>query len=489
MHTIIRSLSKLISLYFCHPSTSSGKTENTNCPPVLPELVESLTGLHKKSILALSFILFTPILSSTKEEALANATRLEEQGQYQEAHNILEELQVQYPHDIPLAYKAGCFYASIGNMGKALTTFKSLLALSPENSVQTMYNIGYVFKTAGYVNEAIEWYTKALEIDPQYEAAQFALGLAHLYKGDFEHGWKLHEKHLIAKQKNADTLRNFIRTNTIQGKIILIRPDGGMGDMIQFIRYAQLLKNLGARVIAAVQHPLVPLLSRCPYLDQVVSAGDQLPLCHDWCAVMSLPAVFNSTEQTIPRNIPYLYPDEKRSSYWKEYLTSTNAFKIGICWQADVHNDSSRPPFARRGIPLKKLLSISQIPGTHLYSLQQKDGLEQAKDIPIYRALTIFDATFDTAHGAFMDTAAIIPHLDLIITVDTAVAHIAGALGARVWLLLPYCTDWRWIVGRSDSPWYPSMRIFKQHKPFDWESVMEEVKNELEKVLAREKLG
>lgn len=422
----------------------------------------------------------------TQEELIAASSMLEEQGRYQEAQTILEQLHTSNPTNTPITYKLACFYAATGNTERALETFKQLLATSPENTIQTLYNIGYVLKTAEHVDQAIEWYGKALALDPNYEAASFALGIAYLYKGDFQTGWKLHEKHLKRSGKNAESLRQFVQENSLAGKIILIRPDGGMGDTIQFIRYARLLKMQGAHVLAAVQPPLVPLISRCPFIDKTIAVGDKLPPCHDWCAVMSLPAVFNTTELTIPQDVPYLYPNPSLTAQWKEYIEkeNTKTFKIGICWQADLHNDSSRPAFAKRGMPLKHFFDIATIPGVQLYSLQQKDGIEQLKSVPDQYSITTFDETFDKTHGAFMDTAALIPHLDLIITVDTAVAHIAGALGVRVWLLLPFCTDWRWIAGRTDSPWYPSMRIFKQKTPFDWQSVMNKVKDALKKILA-----
>jgi hypothetical protein len=190
---------------------------------------------------------------------------------------------------------------------------------------------------------------------------------------------------------------------------------------------------------------------------------------------MSLPAIFNSDHTTIPCPIPYLYPDKTLVAHWHDYFKTDTAFKIGICWQADVFNDSSRPPVARRGLPLHMMYRLSEIPQVSLYSLQQKDGTQQIKDIPAPCKLTVFDEHFDKDAGPFMDTAAVMQHLDLIITVDTAIAHLAGALGKKVWLLLPFATDWRWIVGRTDTPWYPTMKIFKQSQPFDWESVMCEV--------------
>jgi tetratricopeptide (TPR) repeat protein len=425
---------------------------------------------------------YTLTYDADTQELIAQASIEEKKGNFSTASVLLTQAYNKNPNNTLLAYKVACFYASIGSTELALDVFKKLLQTSPHNVVQTMYNIGYICKSTGKIDQAIYWYKKALEIDPNYEPAEFAIGLAYLNKGNFKQGWKIHENHLIKKSKNSEILRSLIEKNSLKNKIILIRPDGGMGDTIQFIRYARLLKELGAYTIAAAQEPLIPLLKRCPYLDEVVSVNSPLPACHDWCAVMSLPSIFNSTQETIPLNIPYLYPDEQRCKYWKQFLKK-NTINVGICWQADVHNDSSRPPFARRGIPLEELITLSSIEHVQLYSLQQKDGLEQIKNNVHSQKLITFDSTFDTLYGPFMDTAALMSHIDLVITVDTAVAHLAGALGSRVWLLLPYCTDWRWIVGRSDSPWYPSMKIFKQPKPFDWKSVIHEVQEELVKLV------
>lgn len=365
-------------------------------------------------------------------------------------------------------------YANFGQTTQALKLFNTLLIVSPEHTKQTLYNIGYVLKSAGMIDQAIAAYEKALSIDPTYAEAEFALGMAYLQQGDFERGWKHHEKYLIKARKNSPELRALLAAHNLDKKIILIRPEGGIGDYIQFIRYAQNLKALGAVVYAAAPPTLIPLLSRCAYIDQLFSTKEPLPPCHDWCAVMSLPAIFNANEQTVPREIPYLFPDPERLAYWKQYLKDTTQIKIGICWQASVQNDASRPPCARRGMPLAQLLKLADLPHVTLYSLQQQDGLEQLASSTSTKLVT-FDASFDTEHGAFMDTAALMTQLNLVITVDTAVAHIAGALGVPVWLLLPYCTDWRWIAGRQDSPWYPTMRIFKQQQPFDWDSVMQEV--------------
>jgi len=379
------------------------------------------------------------------------------------------------PNYFSLAYT----YLQEGRVDDAIAAYQALLQQMP-NTVPAIYNMGYALKMRGEVPAAIACYKKAIALDPNYDAAQFALGHAYLHNGDFTAGWKQHERYLQQSGKNAPELRALLKNNSIAGKTVLLVPEGGLGDTINFIRYAQLLKEEGAHVIAQIQKPLVPLLSRCPFIDQIVPSGSPRPAHDAWSTLMSLPAVFNSDEDTIPKNIPYIFPPETVVSRWKERLAHDKNFKIGICWQADVFNDSSRLPVARRGIPLEKLYPLADISGVSIYSLQKFDGTEQLKTIPATCQITCFDeSTFDITHGAFMDTAAVMQHLDLVISVDTAISHLAGALGIPIWLLLPYSTDWRWIAHRTDSPWYPTMRIFKQSAPFDWDTVMSDLLLEL----------
>ena len=375
------------------------------------------------------------------------------------------------PRDYTTRFNLAFLCTSLGLVDEAVAQYK--IIAKQTNSAQAWYNIGYTLKMAGRLDESIEMYKKVLEVNPAYEPAHLALGFAYLNNGDFARGWKQHERYLKSSNKNADRLRGLLQTNSIAGKRILLRPEGGLGDTIQFFRYAQVLKEMGAHVIASVQKPLVSLLSHCPFVDELIHSGQAVEPYHASCTFMSLPAVFHSDEETTPQNIPYIHPDPVLSSYWGDYFEQTKTFNIGICWQADVHNDVSRLPVAHRGIPLEKLLPLTEIENVHFYSLQKKDGVEQLADVPDDTPLHVFDDTFDELHGPFTDTAAAMQHLDLIITVDTAIAHLAGALGRPVWLLLPYSTDWRWVAGKTTSHWYPTMRIFKQPHPFDWDTVVD----------------
>ena len=325
-----------------------------------------------------------------------------------------------------------------------------------------------------------------LSIDPDYVDAHLSYGLALLATGNrnpnnWPRGWKEYEWRWEGNQ----TLRQYTKPMwdgiaDLQGKTFFLWAEQGLGETFEFVRYAQVLKNMGiSKVIVAVQKPLYNLLSRCDYIDLLKKVGEPLGHYDDHTTLMSIPALLYGHEHNLPDFELYIDPDPDLVAHWGTYLAHDRNFKIGICWEASVHNDSSRPPVGRRGIPLEKLYILSELDNVNLYSLQQADGLEQLDTLPPYFNLHLFDATFDKTNGAFMDTAAVMKHLDLVITVDTAIAHLAGSMGVPVWLMLPWFTDWRWIHGRDTSPWYPSMRIFKQPKPFDWDSVVAHVFVEL----------
>lgn len=369
-----------------------------------------------------------------------------------------------------------------GDLFGAIEAFKTV------DVVSSWYNVAFIMKMMGHehpemIDQAIGLLKTIVDQNPLYDTAQLALGFAYLDKGDFENGWEQHKKYLKRSGKNADELRNFLAEEDLLGKTVLVTYEGGLGDSLMFIRFYRNLINRGAVVKLLVQKPLKQLFSLLPNIDEILTDYSVIPYHDARVSLMSLPAVFWGQPDAIPADVPYLQADELLVQAWGERLQEYSGLKVGICWQADVFNDSSRLSIARRGIPLQKLFPlITANDAVHFFSLQKGDGVEQLQDLPSEVSLVIFDDNFDRAHGRFMDTAAVMMHMDLIITVDTAVAHLAGALGRSVWLLLPYATDWRWICGRRDSIWYPTMKIFKQPKPFDWNSVAQEVVKEFAKI-------
>jgi len=414
--------------------------------------------------------------------SLETAAILHKNEQFDEAVACYEDIVSNNPYNLNAHFQLGCCYLAIGNKEKAIQAFNTVVELDP-HALPARYNLAYTYKTFGDLDKAIEMYKEVIAQDPNYDPAHLALGFAYITQGDFEHGWKQHTRYLSQYGKNADKLRSLLENDDIVYKKILLRPEGGLGDTINFIRYAEVFKEMGANVIVVCQSPLIPLLSRCTYIDQIIPTHTAMPAYDADATLMSLPAIFSDTEHTVPNNIPYIFADPVLVKHWQKQLDHDTNFKVGICWQVDVHNDNSKLPIGRRGYPLPAFAALADLKNVSFYSLQKYDGVEQLAELPQDFTLHVFE-NLDEKSGPFMDTAALIKNLDLVITVDTAIAHLAGALGCKVWLLHPYATaDWRWIHGRTDSYWYPTMRIFKQHEPFGYENVIQEVKKELKKLV------
>lgn len=427
----------------------------------------------KKLFIFLCAFVFT---MRATEISYEHIMELQQNEQFEEAIMCYENFLQKNPNHVSALFNLGHCYLAIGKGLCAIEALESITNVYPY-ALPALYNSAYTRKTIGMIDEAIEMYKHIITYDSSYDQAQLALGFAYLIKGDFENGWPQHEKYLKRSGKNGDLLRNLLHHNTLAGKIIFLHPEGGLGDSLQFIRYAQRLHDMGATVVVRAQKPLLSLFSRLDYIDHLVSPDETIPGYHAEATLMSLPAIFGDTESTFPKNIPYLYAQQELVDLWQSKLTHDTQYKVGICWQADKHNDISRLPIARRGCPLLEFMPLN-VENVSLYSLQKYDGVEELAHLPANFPLYHFD-DLDEHTGAFEETAALMCNLDLVVTVDTAVAHLAGALGCRVWLLLPYATDWRWIYNRTDSPWYPNMKIFKQETPFDWTSVIQKVRNEL----------
>src|SRR5262249_2866677 len=247
-----------------------------------------------------------------------------------------------------------------------------------------------------------------------------------------------------------------------------------------FIRYAPLVRQRGGTVVVECQPPLVPLLRGCPGIDHLLARGAGLPACDVQVPLLSLPGVFQTTLATVPADVPYLFADAALGERWRRELGGDEAFKVGIAWQGSP----SFPGDRLRSIPLTQFAPLARIEGVRLYGLQKGPGREQIRPAPAATpALVDLGERLDE-QGAFLDTAAVMKSLDLVVTSDTAIAHLAGALGVPVWVALSVGADWRWLLDREDCPWYPTMRLFRQRRPDDWDEVFERIAAELRRRLA-----
>jgi tetratricopeptide (TPR) repeat protein len=324
--------------------------------------------------------------------------------------------------------------------------------------------------------EAVASFGQAIALQPQLSEPYFNQGIGYLRRGDFARGWELYDRRPMIDR--AESLGGAARlwdgSQEIAGKTVFTYAEQGLGDTMQFCRYAALLRARGARVVLAVQDGLRSLL-RClgPGIE-VVGLGE-IPGHLDFhCPLLSLPRAFGTRLDSIPSAVPYLSSDPLRVSVWRERL-GTHGRLIGVRWQGSTGRAD-----AGRSFPVRHFEAIARLPHVRLVSLQKGAGSEQLMDLPASWQIEDLGADFEPGGmDAFLDAAAVMECLDLVITSDTSIAHLAGALGRPTWVALKRVPDWRWLLDRGDSPWYPTMRLFRQNRPGDWAGVFDRMHGEL----------
>jgi tetratricopeptide (TPR) repeat protein len=395
------------------------------------------------------------------EEALASYDRaLALRPDYAEAHsnrgNALQELKL--------------FEEAVAGYDRALALRGDL--------AEAHSNRGNALKELGRFDEALASYQAALAVRPDFADAHFNEAMCRLLIGDLYRGWEKNEwRWETAQIRNAK--RSFsqplwLGSDEIAGKTILLHAEQGLGDTIQFCRYAPLVAARGARVILEVQAPLHDLMNTLSEAVQIVSAGDPLPDFALHCPLLSLPLAFATRLETIPFATPYLSAQEAKTRAWRERLGKHRKPKVGLVWAGNPRKElpGANRIDGQRSIALDRLTPLFQIAACEFFSLQKgDDAVRQLRDSALGQQIT--DVT-DDLHD-FSDTAALIENLDLVISVDTSVAHLAGALGKPFWLLNRYNTCWRWLLDREDSPWYPTARLFRQDTTRDWDPVIARV--------------
>ncbi|MEN6413934.1 MAG: tetratricopeptide repeat protein [Veillonellales bacterium] len=340
---------------------------------------------------------------------------------------------------------------------------------------EAFHNLGNCLKAEDRFAEAETAYRRALELKPDLFDSRFSLGTLYLLLGQYEKGWKLYDSRMVWQDKFRLDIPIW-QGETLTGRKILLFYEQGFGDMIQFVRYAYPVAAL-AETTVWIQRPLERLLSGTQNVFAVCqSRGEIKPEQFDFaCSLMSLPAKLNSAAATVPNHVPYLRGANDIAAKWRERIgrEAGNCRKVGVVWAGNPgHSDDKN-----RSIPFELFRRLFTVDGVFWVSLQV--GKKQA-------ALTgsagnLFDCSAELVD--FAETAGVIANLDLVIAVDTAVAHLAGAMGKETWVLLPFRPDWRWGLGREDSTWYPTMRLFRQYAPGDWQTVLERVKAALRKIV------
>jgi tetratricopeptide (TPR) repeat protein len=416
-------------------------------------------------------------------------------GDYAQAFNnrgvVLHELKrfdaAVADFDVALALMADCaeLFCNRGNALQALARFDEALAsydravaLKPDHA-EAFYNRGNVLRELRRIDEALASYEQALALRPGYVDANWNEAYLRLLTGDFERGlmrseWRWNNPASGLQRRNL-TQPLWLGGDAIDGKTILLHSDQGIGDAIFFCRYVPLLAARGARVIVEVEEPLRQLMSCLDGVSSCISRTGPAPDFDLHCPMSSLPLAFETRLETIPGTTPYLRAPEQ-SEAWEARLGPHDRPRIGLAWSGNPRHSNDH----NRSIALNALAPLFALPARFV-SLQTDVRPDDAVTLRAQSRILDLGSTLTN----FADTAALIARLDLVISVDTSVAHLAGALGAPVWILLPFSPDWRWLLDRRDSPWYPAARLFRQSKTRDWHDVVGQMRDALDDFVQR----
>jgi len=436
-------------------------------------LVLQATGRHEEAIASYRDALrFSP----GHAEILYNlANAYLELGRLDEALSAYDEVLATDPRHVGALVNRGNTQLRFNRPTEALSNYDAALTIMP-GQAQILTNRGHALRRLDRPVEALEDLNAAIASAPDFAEAHFEAGMAQLTLGDFEKGWKEYQwrwqTSAFARHRRPPTAPLWLGDRPIAGKTILLQAEQGFGDTLQFIRYAPLLAAQGAKVICEVQPELLPLLSRLEGIT-VIAIGAPLPAIDFYCPMLSLPLAFRTRLDTIPATMPYLSAPAVRVAYWKDRLPQMRP-RAGFVWagQASHKNDSNRSISLARLAPLFEETSVAFI------SLQTDLRPADRDLVDSLPNLTHFgDGLRD-----FADTAAIVCLLDVVVTVDTAMAHLAGALGKEVIILLPHAAEFRWMRDRGDTPWYPTAKLFRQPAFGDWDSVITRIRDELQRL-------
>ncbi|MCK6450969.1 MAG: tetratricopeptide repeat protein [Alphaproteobacteria bacterium] len=378
---------------------------------------------------------------------------------------MLQRRAVALAPDLAVAHaNLGVALLPLDRAAEAEPALRRALALSPDLA-DVHKNLGIALEHQGRFTEALAAFERALALDPESAEAHTAHAMALLRQGDFARGWGEYDWRWRTRAARAQS-RRFDRPEwsgeDISGRTILLHAEQGLGDTIQFLRYVPMVAAGGTRVVLEVPAPLRRLCARLPGQDRVVAAGEKLPPHDVQCPLLSLPRVFGTRLESIPAT-PYIQAEPEATRAWKRRLATRPGFRVGLAWAGNP----AFPDDRRRSIAPALLAPLLGVGGIAFHSLQV--GADAAP--PDMRAVE----PLGNELRDFADTAACVQALDLLISVDTAVAHLAGALGKPVWIMLPLGSDWRWLVDRTESPWYASARLFRQNRAGDWPAVIDRV--------------
>lgn len=503
-------------------------------------LVRLRLGLHEEAITSFreSLRLDPGLVQTYNNLGLA----LKQQGRFEEAESHYREAIRRKPDCAEACHNLGNLLADLGRLGEAADWYRQAIRHRPDYlavllslaelltemgefdealgvcrqalqfhpaSAEAYDTLGLLYCEQGRLADALAAHEQAIRLRPSLAEAHWNRALALLKGGNFVEAWPEFEWRWRLKQYQARHFRQPAwEGSPLRGRSILLYSEMGLGDTIQFIRFAPLVKQQGGTVIVQCHESLVNLLATCSGVDQVVPHGWTLPAFDVHAPLLRLPGVLGTRLDTIPANVPYLSADKHLVRLWGRQICRNDeprtenrpieafsvprspfsnyhsafsslpfaqCLKVGVAWQGNP----AKPKDWQRSFSLSRFEPLARMKGIRLFSLQKGLGSEQLQHVGDSLPIIDLGSRFKT----FADTAAAMMNLDLIITVDSAVAHCAGALGLPVWVAIPYASDWRWLINREDSPWYPTMRLFRQRSWGDWDGVFGQITAEVRRKL------
>jgi Flp pilus assembly protein TadD len=406
------------------------------------------------------------------------ASFLNNLGNIQRARGRIRDAEASYrrsleiePGAVESRMNLGVALSDLGRLEESERLLREALIARPDLP-DIHLNLGTTLNRLGRSEEAIACYEETIRLRPNHAEAHRNRAMYWLALGDYDRGWPEYEWRWRCHGKGQGLGdRPVWNGEELAGRHLLLHAEQGFGDTLQFIRYARLVKERGARVTVVCAGPLVRILERCPEIDQVVPVGSAVPMTDYQVLLLSLPNFFRTTLDTIPSEIPYLRIPQHEIEDWERILGTGPEFKVGINWQGNP----LFPGDCRRSVPLTAFEPIAKIPGVKLVRLQHGPGSEQLNQLDDRFVVDDPFGRSGLSDWDFLETAAVMKNLDLVLTVDSSIAHLAGAIGAPVWVALPFASDWRWLRDRDDSPWYPTLRLFRQERSSDWIEVFERI--------------
>ncbi len=451
-----------------------------NGAPVWLARGNALQGLHRHAEAADAYRRALELEPDMVDALRNRAAALRLEGGNTEALEHYERALAISGPDVELLYNQAAVLQQLGRYEEALCAYDAMTR-APAQTAQTRYTLAVGLQQLGRHEEALRSYEQACELEPGHAAARRSQAFCRLLMGDFERGWEQQESRWLTgetlmRRRHAD--RPLWRgKEPVAGKTVLLHAEQGYGDTLQFCRYASLLADRGAAVVLEVPQALKALLSTLRGVRQLVSENETTPAFDLQCPLLSLPLAFGTGISTIPASIPYLHADPGRVSQWAARLAQddpTGRLRVGIAWSGNPRHNND----ANRSMALADLAPLYRMNAVFV-NLQP---LVRERDAETLDASPIVD--YGRGLNDFAETAALVSVLDLVITVDTSVAHLAGALGRSVWILLPYIPDWRWLLERGDSPWYPTAKLFRQNRPGDWAAPVERIAHTVSEIIA-----